>query len=128
MKKYVENNFAFFRLEKGILHLSYKEDVSLLLRSAMEIVAQRLIFQQGKAYPILCNMRGVRYISLNAQKYFAVEGSLLIMALALVSKPPLAMVYTKLYIKEAPPIKMKMFTEEVLALEFLSPFVLPESA
>lgn len=126
MKKYVENNFASFLLEKGILHICYKEDVSLLLRGAMEIVAQRLILQQGKAYPVLCHIRGLREVSRDAQKYLAVEGSLLIKALALVYTPPLSRVFFLLYLQNFPPIPIKIFTEEARALEFLAPFREPD--
>lgn len=122
MKKYAENNFASYRLEKGILHIVYKENVNLFLRGAMEVVAQRLVFQQGRAYPILCNIRGLREMGQDAQRYLAVEGAQLIKALALISRTPLAIMFTKLYIDEMPSIPMGTFTEEYLAMEFLNPF------
>ena len=122
MKKHVENDFASFRLENGILQIVYKENVNLFLRDAMKVVAQRLSLQQGEAYPILCNIRGLRDISRDARGYFAVEGTLLIRALAFVSKSPLYNMYTKLYINDIPPIRIKMFTDERSALEFLHPF------
>jgi len=48
------------------------------------------------------------------------EGSVLIKALALVYKTPLSEILSKVYIKENPPIQMKMFMGEASALEFLS--------
>jgi len=123
MEKFVENNFATYKLERGIIHIIYKEDASLSLRNAMEVVAQRLIFQQGMAYPILCNLSGLKSIKWDAKRYLAVEGSTLIKALAFVSRTPLSIIFTKLYMKEAPPIEIGVFTEEIKALEFLSPFV-----
>lgn len=122
MKKYEENEFASFRLENGILHIVYKENVNLFLGDAMKVVAQRLTFQQGKAYPILCNIRGLREISKEARGYFAVEGTLLINALAFVSKTPLSTIFTKIYINDISPFRIKMFTDETSALEFLHPF------
>jgi hypothetical protein len=127
MKKHVENDCASFRLENGILHIVFKENVSLLLRDAIKIVAQRLLLQQGKTYPILCNIRGLRDISRNARGYFAVEGTLLVSALALVSKSPLSSMFTKLYINDVPPIRIKMFTDESSAMEFLHPYAPPSS-
>lgn len=122
MNKYVENDFALFRLENGILHIVYKENVSLFLRDAMKVVAQRLILQQGKAYPILCNIRGLKDVSRDARGYLAVEGTLLISALAFVSKTPLSTLFTKIYINDISPFRIKMFTDERSALEFLQPF------
>lgn len=120
MGKYLETNLATFRIEKGILHVAYKENVTIFLRQAMEIVSQRLAFQQGKAYPILCNIKGVRAIGKDARAYLAMEGAVLIEALALVYKAPLSEIFSKVYIKENPPIQTKMFNGETTALEFLS--------
>src|SRR5690606_5473828 len=106
MKKYAENNFVSYKLEKGILHIVYKEDVNLFLKGAMEVVAQRLVFQQGMAYPILCNIRGLRDMEQDAQSYLAVEGTQLIKALALISRTPLSIMFTKLYMDEIPSIPM----------------------
>ena len=120
MGKYLENDLASFRMEKGILYVTYKENVNIFLKQAMEIVSQRLAFQQGKAYPILCNIKGVRGIGKDARAYLAMEGSVLIKALALVYKTPLSEILSKVYIKENPSIQMKMFMVEASALEFLS--------
>ena len=116
----MENNLASYRMEKGILYVTYKENVTIFLKQAMEIVSQSLAFQEGKAYPILCNIKGVRGIGKDARTYLSMEGSVLIKALALVYKTPLSEILSKVYIKENPPIQTKMFMEETTALEFLS--------
>src|SRR5690606_35149037 len=123
MGKYLEHDLASFRIEKGILHINYKENVTIFLRDAMEVVAQRLVFQEGKAYPILCHIKGVVNIGKDARKYLAMEGSILIRALALVSNTPLSDILSKVYMKANPAIQIKMFTEEIKALEFLSQWV-----
>ncbi|MEZ4970786.1 MAG: hypothetical protein R2814_14230 [Flavobacteriaceae bacterium] len=122
MKKYVENNFASFRMEKGILHITYKETICLYLPAAMEVVSQRLILQHGKPYPILCDIRGVNDVTGEAREYLVTEGSVLISALALVAKTPLSHLYTEIYALETPPIRLKTFKEETMAMEFLRPF------
>ena len=122
MRKYIENNLASFQLENGILYIIYKENITIRLLEAMEIVAQRLTLQQDKPYPILCNIKGVRDIARDASAYLAVEGTVLIKALALVYKTPLSKIFSKLYIDESLPVKMELFTDETKALEFLIPF------
>lgn len=120
MGKYMETYLVSFRIEKDILHVTYKENVTIFLKQAMEIVSQRLAFQQGKAYLILCNIKGVRGIGKDARAYLALEGSVLIKALALVYMAPLSEILSKVYIQESPPIQMNMFKGETTALEFLS--------
>jgi len=123
MRKYVENDFASFRMEKGILHITYKETLCLYLPAAMAVVSQRLLLQHGMPFPILCDIRGVNDVTVDAKEYLVTEGSVLISALAMVTKTPLSHLYTEIYTLESPPITLKTFREETMALEFLRPFV-----
>ena len=123
MKKYIENNFASFKMDRGILHIAYKENLCLSLKAAKEVVSQRLKIQHGRAYPIVCDMRGIKDVTVDAKEYLVTEGSVLISALAMITKTPLSLLYTEIYTLETPPITIRRFTDESRALEFLRPFV-----
>lgn len=127
MQKYVENDYAFFWVNNDVLHILYKENVSILLDVAMRVLADRLHIQQGKPYPILCNITGVVDMDKDARRFFASEGSVLIKALALISTDPMSHIFSRVYLNDNPPIQIKIFTEESRALEFLSQFVGPGS-
>lgn len=116
----VENNFASFWIQKGILYFKYKEDVDIDLAAAMQIVTDRLQLQKGKTYPILCDTRGVKSIDMNARRYLANEGSVFITAVALVSDTPLSRIFSEIYIQgNSPPIPTKVFVDPNEALTFL---------
>ncbi|WP_338356907.1 hypothetical protein [Yeosuana marina] len=118
-----ENDFASFWIKRGVLFFIYKEDVDINLPIAMQIVSDRLKLQKGKAYPVLCDIRGVKNIDMNARRYFAAEGSIFIKAVALISDTPLSHIFSEIYVKgNTPPIPTKIFNEDTEALTFLSEF------
>lgn len=121
----IENDFASFWIKRGILFFVYKDDVDIHLSAAVQIVSDRLKFQKGKTYPVLCDTRGVKSIDMDARRYFAKEGSVFIKAVALVSDTPLSRIFSEAYIKgNRPPIPTGIFNENSEALEFLSEYVL----
>ncbi len=120
MKNHVENEYAKFWIEKGILYFVYKNGISIDLSVATKVVEDRLLLQQGKAYLIFCDMRGVKSINKSARDYLAIEGSVLIKAVALLVNNPLTNTISGFYIKTSnPTITTQVFTEEEDALKFL---------
>lgn len=118
-----ENDFASFWIKRGILFFIYKENVEINLPAAMQIVSDRLNLQKGKAYPVLCDIRGVKNIDMNARRYFETEGSVFIKAVALISDTPLSSVFSEIYVKgNTPPIPTKIFDQDTEALRYLSEF------
>lgn len=116
----IENNFASFWIQNGILYFKYKEDVDIDLAAAMQIVSDRLQLQKGKTYPILCDTRGVKSIDMNARRYLANEGSVFIKAVALVQDSPLSRIFSEIYIQgNTPPIPTKICNDTNEALTFL---------
>jgi len=116
----IENNFASFWIQKGILYFKYKEDVDIDLAAALQIVTDRLQLQKGKTYPILCDTRGVKSIDKNARRYLASEGAIFIKALALVCENPLSRIFSEIYIQgNTPPIPAKICNDTKEALSFL---------
>lgn len=116
----IENNFASFWVQSGILFFKYKEDVVIDLAAAIQIVTDRLQLQKGKSYPILCDTRGVKSIDMNARRYLAGEGSVFIKAVALVQDNPLSRIFSEIYVQgNKPPIPIKICNGTDEALSFL---------
>ncbi|QLE01996.1 hypothetical protein HX109_10685 [Galbibacter sp. BG1] len=120
----VENNFASFWIQNGILHFTYKKDVTIDLTAAMQIVTDRLQLQKGKFYPILCDTRGVKSIDMNARRYLAREGTVFIKAVAFVQDNPLSRIFSEIYVQgNRPPIPTKICDDTKVALRFLNEYV-----
>ncbi|WP_303319143.1 hypothetical protein Q4Q34_03690 [Flavivirga abyssicola] len=121
MIDHIENEYAKFWIEKDILHFVYKNGISIDQSVAMKVVEDRLLLQQGKAFLILCDMRGIKKINKSARNYLALEGSTLIKAVALLVNNPLSSTISGFYIKTSnPTITTQVFTEEKEALKFLN--------
>lgn len=120
----IENKFATYWIEKGILYFQYKEDVEIRLPAAIQIVKDRLKLHRGKAYPVLCDIGGVIDIDLNSRRYLAEEGSILIKAVALLSITPLSHLISEIYISgNSPPIPTRIFQIKEEAIGFLSSYI-----
>ncbi|NDV43099.1 hypothetical protein [Flagellimonas sediminis] len=119
MKKHVENDMASMWLENEILFFSWKKEVDLDLSIAQRIVGDRLQLQQGKDYPVLCNLNGLRSVEKDAWCYLVGEGSELIKAIALVYSTPLEYALSQYFKKRMSSIPTQVFGEQSEAKEFL---------
>ena len=121
MDNSMENEFFHCRIEDGILYFDYKENVVIHLKDAVKIVADRLLWQQGKPFPILCNTRGIRNMDKAARWYLAREGSHLATSVALVSANPLSRLLANIYLfSTSPSVRTKVVANELEGIEFLS--------
>ena len=120
MENNMENEFAWWRIENGILYFDYKQNVVIRLKDAIKIVADRLKLQQGKPFPILCNIKGIRNLDKTARWYLAREGSNLATAVALISANPLSRLLANIYlISTSPSVPTKVVADELEGIEFL---------
>lgn len=123
MNNLIENDYAKFWIEKDILFFVYKNGVTIDLKASMEIVKDRLLLQQGKSFLIFCDIRGIKTIDKNARNYLAIEGSVLIEAVAVLSNTPLTITISDFYIKTSvPSITTKEFIEKSDAFLFLNSY------
>ncbi|MCR8668234.1 hypothetical protein NO995_11105 [Aestuariibaculum sp. M13] len=119
----LENDFASFWMEKNILFYVYKQDVEIDLLASIKIVSDRIKFQRGIAYPILCDVRGIRHMNKEARKYLASEGSLLSKAVALISNNPLSEMLSEMYvINGSPAVPTKIFLTVEEGIEYLETY------
>ncbi len=121
--KQIENDYATYSIDDGIVYIIYKEGISLDLNAAVKVVEDRLAFQNDKFYPVLCDIHGVKEVDKSARDYLAVEGSLLITSVAFIVKPPVSSWLSEFYLLTSkPPVPTKAFTELLEAKKFLNKF------
>lgn len=120
MKKSHENTYAVYLLTDDLLHIIYKKGHYIDLKAAQHIVRDRMMLQEGREMPILCDIREVRRVNKPARDYFALEGSLWIRALAFLIDPPVTDVISTFYQStHALSVPTQSFTKKSEALAFL---------
>lgn len=118
-----ENKFAQFWILNGILFFRYKPNVVIDLAAAQLVVSDRIRIQNEKAYPILCDIRGVVAIDKSARDYLAKSGSALTKAVGLLGSHAISLTLTSFYTRiNRPRIPTQIFTDEVDALAFLESY------
>ncbi len=119
MKKHHENKFAVYLFTKDLMHIIYTAK-SIDLNAAQIIVRDRMMVQEGQSMPVLCDIRELRMVNKQARDFFALEGSLLIKALAFLIAPPITDVLSEFYLNtQRSDIPSKSFTLKSEALHFL---------
>lgn len=120
MPLFLENEYAAYHIQEEILFVTYKRGIIINLPAAIQIVEDRLALQEGLSYPVLCDIREVRCIDKAARDYLAVEGSLLIDAVAYLVEPTVSRAISDFYIHiNNPPVPSKNFTDIEAAKAFL---------
>ena len=120
---FYENELFILSLGNGIISLAYKPKTTLDLMAAQNSVAMRLQLQADKSYPVFLDMSGVTDSDKAGRDYLAQYGFVLTKAIAILVKTGVSSVITSFYLKRyTAEIPVKVFTEKVKALEFLSTF------
>jgi hypothetical protein len=124
MEDYFENEFAEFWISGNILFFEYKPDVVINLVAAQRVVSDRIQMQKEKAYPVLCDVRGIADSDKAARDYLAQHGSVLTKAVSIVAYKRVSIVMISFYLKiSKPQVPTKVFNDKAKALEFLKAFV-----
>ena len=119
MKKHYENKYAVYLLTEDLIHIVYTVK-SIDLKAAQIIVRDRMKLQEGLSMPVLCDIRELQMVNKQARDFFAMEGSLLIKALAFLIAPPVTDVLSEFYLNtHRSDIPSKSFTLKSEALHFL---------
>lgn len=119
-----ENNYAFYKLDGRILYIRYHIGIVITLNAAVKIVADRIRLQDGVSYPSLCDIRGVREVHKPARDYLALEGSVLLKAVAFIVENPMSEVLSMFYLKTTkPPVPTQSFQNQRDAERFLAEFL-----
>jgi hypothetical protein len=120
MKKHHENKYAVYILTKNLIHIMYKRGEGIDLKVAQIVVRDRMMVQEGQAMPVLCDIRELRMVNKEARDFFAIEGSLLIKALAFWIAPPVTDTISEFYLStQRTHIPTKSFSLKSEALDYL---------
>lgn len=115
--------YSHFWIEEGILHFVYKPNTAIDLIAAEAIVKERLRFQNGKAYPILCDLRLLKSVNKAAREYLAQQGSTMALAVALIVEESYSGKLSEIFIKISnPSVPTHEFTDIPEALRFLEDY------
>lgn len=124
MFRYQENMYSKLWIADGVLHFVYKPIDYLDLKAARYIVRERMKYQGGNSYPILCDISGISDAGKSARDFLALEGSTLAKAVAIVDKRDIAMAMFQVYTKRNKPIIPTLFFDDTeKALVFLKSYV-----
>lgn len=124
MQKYFENEYALYMLKDQIVHITYKKGVEIDLKASKQIVRDRLEFQEERPYPVLCDIRHLRRVDKPARDFLAIQGSLLVTALAIIIEPPVTDAMTQFYLRtNNPDVPTDSFSETAKAIGYLEKFL-----
>jgi len=119
-----ENQNARFWIENEILFFEYKPNTTIDLEVAIQVVADRVAFQNERYFPIFCDARGISSIDKAARDYLAKSGSLLAKAVALIGSENVSMTMSTFYLEiSKPSVPTRIFTIEQEALDYLKGFL-----
>ena len=123
MSVFRENEYASYHIQDDILHVVYKQRTSVNLPMAIQIVEDRLVIQEGLAYKVLCDIRGVCQIDKAARDYLAIEGSVLVVVTAFLVENTVTKALSEFYLQiNNPPVPSKSFTDLEAAKRYLLEF------
>lgn len=123
-KRSGENGFTNFWIEEQILFTIFKPDSNIDLPAAKKIVTDRLNLQEGKAYPVLCDINGIIKIEKPARYYLASSGLILVKAVSFVTSPPVALAALRFYLKtNNVNVPTHFSTDRTQGLKHLAPYL-----
>lgn len=118
-----ENAYAKFCVADGILFWTYKPQVVITLKVAYSVVENRVRFQKNRAFPILCDIRGVVGVEKAGRNYLAQYGSSLATAVAIWADQTVLDSMSSFYVTiNKPRTPTKIFTCRTEALNYLNQF------
>jgi hypothetical protein len=118
-----ENDYAKFWIETGVLFFVYKDNSSIDLNAAKQVVNDRIQFQRQVHYPIYCDIRGMKKADKAARDFLAKEGSSYTKGVAIIVDSPMTKIIGNFYLGlNKPTAPTKMFTDKQEALAFLAQF------
>ena len=123
MTIHVDNGYIQIGIDNDILFFTYKNGTIIDLPTAIETVGQRLMVQDGKAFPVLCHLGGVKKISRLARIYLSRKGTVLVERIALLSTSKLPTAIAKFYLStNVCSERVRFFYDENVARQFLRSF------
>ncbi len=118
-----EDEYTRIWIENDILFLEYKDGLDLTQKVAREVVNSRITFQKNREYAIFCDTSGIIKADFESLNYLALEGLLLIKAIAFYPKFPPNILLTKFFLETLREnIPAEIFETRNQAISFLTPY------
>lgn len=118
---YFENSFAAYMKKDAVIYILFKNRLVLNLKTAQQIVHDRLRFQAYTSYYAICDVSGIQSIDEAARDYLATKGSYQLKAAALIShKATLHEMGTLYTIFNQPKVPTKLFHSLETAEEYIN--------
>jgi hypothetical protein len=119
-----EGKYSDYWIFEGILFFVYHPIPFLDFKIAKAVLKERLEFQEGISYPILCETMGIQDASKSARDFLALEGSILADAVAIVENREVAQSMIQLYLRRNQPlIPTEVFSTSLEAQKYLFNFL-----
>ncbi len=119
-----ENQNAKFWIDGGILFFVYKPNTVIDLDVAMRVVADRILLQNERYFPVFCDIRGITSTHKAGRDYLARSGSVFTKAVALIVNEHLSMTMSTFYLEiSRPSVPTQIFSLEQEALDYLKEFL-----
>jgi hypothetical protein len=112
------------RIEKGILHCVYSENLHLNLEMAVQCVKERIEFSKGISYPCLIDIGGIKAVDSEARAYMATEGAKLVKAAALLTNSIYTKILGNIFLTiNKPEIPVRLFSDKAAAIKWLKQYL-----
>lgn len=121
MVKDYENEYAYYELKHDLLYIKFKPNVVIDYLGASMIIADRLKIQASKAYSVICDITNLKRIDASARRQLALDGSLLLNAVALIARNSSTFALASYYVTlNKPGVITRVFTNLEEAEIFLT--------
>jgi len=122
-RKVLETEAAQLEIKDGIIYARYRPGVIVTLEMAKDMVKSRVEFAENVSYPAVVFIDGLKSISKEARDYLAEDGTIGLVAGALVMKSVYNTFIGNFFLKlTSPPFPSKIFTDLNSALEWLEQY------
>jgi len=124
MHDFLETDYARMRIDNSILIFEYKPTQIRGIELARRIVSDRLKFQKGRAYPVLCDARRLLEADKLARDILAYEGTLLTKAISFLVQPIHNKARAEFFVQSNTVlVPTAIFTNEEQAISFLKSYI-----
>ncbi|MFN3402902.1 MAG: hypothetical protein ACK40G_02330 [Cytophagaceae bacterium] len=119
---FFENELVTIEIIDGIEHFTLK-NIIVSKQEAIKLVKDRIEFQNGITYPIICDIQQAIYINNEAREYFANEGAALASACAVVISSHVSHILANFFMLfNKPPVPTRIFNNKESAVTWLKRF------
>ncbi len=125
MKKIELRAFTTWLNENDICYTMVKNDADIQLQDAIENTAAVKEISEGKVYPMLVNLKGIKTISKDARDHFSMQGRTPgVTAIAMLIKSPVSKIIGNFFLGlNRSAVPSRLFTSEEKAIEWLKQYM-----